>query len=80
MQPAARAGQVMGPGAIRAQEEGRGAGSGEAKVPSDLMTSVTSAGILNAAVARVSAARNDITAAEAPQKWGEAAKVGGIYI
>jgi hypothetical protein len=36
--------------------------------------------LLNAAVARVSAARNDITAAEAPQKWGEAAKVGGIYI
>ena len=37
------------------------------------MTSVTSAGILNAAVARVSAARNDITAAEAPQERGEAA-------
>jgi hypothetical protein len=35
------------------------------------MTSVTSAGILNAAVARVSEARNDITAAEAPQEWGE---------
>ena len=31
MQPTARAGQVMGPGAIRAQEEGRGSGSGEAK-------------------------------------------------
>jgi hypothetical protein len=42
------------------------------------MTSVTSAGILNAAVARVSAARNDITAAEAPQESGEAAKGGEI--
>ena len=36
--------------------------------------------LLNAAVARFSAARNDITAAEAPQEWGEAAKVGEIYI